>query len=102
MTLYVARDPVGVIPLYTVERGNEVWISTELKAILDIGTPEIVEPGYVYSYGQDAAVPRVRLKYALDYPILPPLERYQEGKYINFWTTLYPSVSIRTSHGVSF
>ena len=33
--LYVARDPIGVIPLYMVQKDKEIWISSELKAILN-------------------------------------------------------------------
>ena len=78
--LYVARDPVGVIPLYMVQNKDQLWISSELKAILDIGTPEIVRPGYVYSFHQKD---KTMTKYSMDYPIIPPLERYQKNKLYN-------------------
>ncbi len=73
--LYVARDPVGVIPLYMVRNEKETWISSELKAILDIGVPEIINPGHVYTFSPSMT----SYKYIADYPKIPPKERYTNG-----------------------
>lgn len=74
---YVARDPVGVIPLYMVRNGNECWFSNELKAILDIGQPEICNPGYVYSIHGDGSFTMSR--YIGQYPSRAPVNEYKRG-----------------------
>jgi len=79
-TLYVARDPIGVIPLYMVRRDDQLWISSELKSILDIGKPEIVLPGHVYSFvGAD----NTRTKYTKDYPTTIPTQRFRPKEMYN-------------------
>ena len=77
--LYVARDPIGVIPLYFVQKDQQVWVSSELKAILNIGTPKIVQPGHIYTFTPDIS----KYKYIYDYPIVPPTERYVKRKIYN-------------------
>ncbi|MAJ81518.1 MAG: asparagine synthase B [Legionellales bacterium] len=75
-TLYVARDQVGVIPLYKVQTENQIWISSELKAILNIGKPDICLPGFIYSYvGKDCTVSR----FFNGYTHTLGTERYEKG-----------------------
>lgn len=88
-TLYVARDPIGVIPLYFVKKGNELWISSELKAILNIGEPKCVKPGHIYSFMEkDNTVTR----YTTPYPLKPPINKYKKG---DLYKLLETSVSKR-------
>lgn len=77
--LYVARDPVGVVPLYMVRDKSCVWIASEMKAILDIGEIEIIKPGHMYIFSPEMT----SFKYIVDYPIVPPTERYKKGKIYN-------------------
>lgn len=75
--LYVSRDPVGVIPLYMVENDDQIWVSSELKAIQNIGTPSCVKPGHIYSFkGKDKTVTR----YSIPYPLKAPTKRYEKGE----------------------
>ncbi|MAT63256.1 MAG: asparagine synthase B [Dehalococcoidia bacterium] len=76
--LYVARDPVGVIPLYMVRNGDECWVSNELKAILDIGEPEVCHPGHIYSIHSDNSFTMSR--YVKQYPSKPPTVNYESSK----------------------
>tara|TARA_B100000902_G_scaffold397015_1_gene459542 strand:- start:3944 stop:5554 length:1611 start_codon:yes stop_codon:yes gene_type:complete len=87
--LYVARDPIGVIPLYMVQKDKEIWISSELKAILNIGEPTIIKPGHVYSFiGDDKTVTR----YTTPYPTKPPTKKHKDG---DLYKILDESVSKR-------
>ncbi len=36
-TLYLVRDPVGIKPLYYLEKDNELFFSSEIKALLETG-----------------------------------------------------------------
>jgi asparagine synthase (glutamine-hydrolysing) len=44
--VYLARDPLGIKPLYYVQRGAGVLFASELKALIDaVGTELRIEPG---------------------------------------------------------
>ena len=43
--IYIARDAIGVVPLYMGEFNNEVWIATLLDAIPPRAEVQVVEPG---------------------------------------------------------
>lgn len=61
---YAARDPIGVIPLYTGFTENDRWFASELKALKFCDKIEIVKPGTVYDSKQN-----VFHKYTEEYPL---------------------------------
>ena len=42
--LFLARDPLGVKPLVYAEGDNEIWFTSELRALLTSGSPGSAEP----------------------------------------------------------
>lgn len=47
--LLLARDPLGIKPLYLVRDGETVWFASEVKALAHLDRPlEVVEPGSVW------------------------------------------------------
>lgn len=50
--LYVARDPVGVIPLYIAVARDQVWLSSELKALYGLNAT-VFQPNVLAEYELD-------------------------------------------------
>jgi asparagine synthase (glutamine-hydrolysing) len=54
---YLARDPVGVKPLYWSSRGSRLHIASEVKALVPVGSPmSEVPPGH-HGWAEPAAEP---------------------------------------------
>jgi asparagine synthase (glutamine-hydrolysing) len=51
--LYVARDPIGVIPLYMALHDGQVWISSELKALYGMSAT-VFPPNVIAEFDRDA------------------------------------------------
>jgi len=68
---YAARDPVGVIPLYTAQENDTVWFSSELKALKGLNA-KIVQPGHLVT--KNGSTP-----YAPLYVTEPPSASYVSG-----------------------
>jgi asparagine synthase (glutamine-hydrolysing) len=49
-TLYLARDPMGVKPLYWTRQGKTVLFASELRALLAAGVPRKLNPAGVASF----------------------------------------------------
>lgn len=47
----IARDPVGIIPLYIGYKGEDLVVSSEMKSLLELQCDKIEEfpPGYIYT-----------------------------------------------------
>ena len=81
--IYAARDPVGVIPMYSAECDGSVWISNELKALKDIDN---VQNNSTWSYIQfvlyDMWIQFVYTIFA-QLSCRPPTSEYISGKINN-------------------
>lgn len=48
--LVVARDPIGICSLYYIKIGEQIWFSSELKAISHLGKVQEFPPGHYLNY----------------------------------------------------
>lgn len=55
----IARDPVGIIPLYTgYDEAGHLYVASEMKALMDVCTQvEEFPPGHSWEKGQETPVP---------------------------------------------
>lgn len=51
--IVIARDPMGIKPLYYTENNNVVYFSSEKKAIWELGKPDRILPGHILRINED-------------------------------------------------